>query len=165
MLLKLKVNIYSLIIWFQECIILKQRLSLLVSTALFSGLFSACQFIIQRIVFDEWRPPCLSLGSRCPYHGHVVCAFAKYLLFWQYWHLFNFRTGRRKTTSVKSYRPGNCYYMVHFYLSHNSKHVVFITWFPSCSYLYLLNRFEDLMNNVPLPEYTRRDGSRNLVSR
>lgn len=63
MLLKLKVNIYSLIIWFQECIILKQRLSLLVSTALFSGLFSACQFIIQRIVFDEWRPPCLSLGS------------------------------------------------------------------------------------------------------
>ena len=26
-------------------------------------------------------------------------------------------------------------------------------------------RFEDLMNNVPLPEYTRRDGSRNLVSR
>lgn len=74
MLLKLKVNIYSLIIWFQECIILKQRLSLLVSTALFSGLFSACQFIIQRIVFDEWRPPCLSLGSRCPWRGHVVCA-------------------------------------------------------------------------------------------
>lgn len=74
MLLKLKVNIYSLIIWFQECIILKQRLSLLVSTVLFSGLLSACQFIIQRIVFDEWRPPCLSLGSRCPWRGHVVCA-------------------------------------------------------------------------------------------
>lgn len=74
MLLKLKVNICSLIIWFQECIILKQRLSLLVSTALFSGLLSACQFIIQRIVFDEWRPPCLSLGNRCPWRGHVVCA-------------------------------------------------------------------------------------------
>jgi len=29
----------------------------------------------------------------------------------------------------------------------------------------LPTRFEDLMNNVPLPEYTRRDGSRNLVSR
>lgn len=29
----------------------------------------------------------------------------------------------------------------------------------------LFKRFEDLMNNVPLPEYTRRDGSRNLVSR
>ena len=30
---------------------------------------------------------------------------------------------------------------------------------------FLLYRFEDLMNNAPLPEYTRRDGSRNLVSR
>lgn len=29
----------------------------------------------------------------------------------------------------------------------------------------LLYRFQDLMNNAPLPEYTRRDGSRNLVSR
>lgn len=29
----------------------------------------------------------------------------------------------------------------------------------------LPTRFEDLMKNVPLPEYTRRDGSRNLVSR
>ena len=30
---------------------------------------------------------------------------------------------------------------------------------------FLLYRFQDLMNNAPLPEYTRRDGSRNLVSR
>ena len=31
-----------------------------------------------------------------------------------------------------------------------------------CLYVF---RFKDLMDALPLPEYTRRDGSRNLVSR
>jgi len=31
--------------------------------------------------------------------------------------------------------------------------------------LFLLSRFEDLMENLPLPEYTKRDGRLNLASR
>ena len=40
--------------------------------------------------------------------------------------------------------------------------------YQQCDLLYmilLIYRFEDLMNNAPLPEYTRRNGWRNLVSR
>lgn len=172
MLLKLKVIIYSLISWFQECIIIKTAsLSSCPSryecTVLPSSLLSACQCIVQRTVFARGE---LHLYLReIIVHGvalwFVHCKIRNIFFFDSIGTCFILGLAAERRLQWKVTDPVNVFIWCIFYLSQNGKHVVFITLFRSCPYLDLLYRFEDLMNNVPLPEYTRRDGSRNLVSR